>query len=238
MRPFGATPFILVALVLVIVFGPSVELIITLLILFSWDGYALDSDGFRIDSNGERLKVDITWVPTGYVEFPAPVESLVNDLRAVGFDAAQKQIQFAAFGEIATGGFDLALIWVCGSTKDPYATLDGFHPKYVPDDPAERVGSFSPSRWTGPIAEQYGEAVDEMAQIHPNDIEALDPLVREAMDLWLSEMVAVPLFQYPSIKPYNQTYWKGFPTDENPYNIPYLGWQSGITIITRLEPTQ
>ena len=34
-----ATPFILVALVLVIVFGPSVELIITLLILFSWDGF-------------------------------------------------------------------------------------------------------------------------------------------------------------------------------------------------------
>ena len=201
-------------------------------------GYSLDSDGYRVDSNGERLKVNITWVPTGYVEFPAPVESLVNDLRAVGFDAAQKQIQFAAFGEIATGGFDLALIWVCGSTKDPYATMDGFHPKYVPDDPTERVGSFSPSRWTGPLAEQYGEAVDKMAQIHPDDIEALDPLVREAMDLWLSEMVAVPLFQYPSIKPYNQTYWKGFPTDENPYNIPYLGWQSGITIITTLEPTQ
>ena len=201
-------------------------------------GYSLDSDGYRVDSNGERLKVNITWVPTGYVEFPAPVESLVNDLRAVGFDAAQKQIQFAAFGEIATGGFDLALIWVCGSTKDPYATMDGFHPKYVPDDPTERVGSFSPSRWTGSKAEQYGAAVDQMAQIHPDDIEALDPLVREAMDLWLSEMVAVPLFQYPSIKPYNQTYWKGFPTDENPYNIPYLGWQSGITIITRLEPTQ
>ena len=34
-----ATPFILVALVLVIVFGPSVELIITLLIVFSWDSF-------------------------------------------------------------------------------------------------------------------------------------------------------------------------------------------------------
>lgn len=35
-----ATPFILVALVLVIVFGPSVELIIILLIVFSWDSFA------------------------------------------------------------------------------------------------------------------------------------------------------------------------------------------------------
>ncbi len=35
-----ATPFILVALVLVIVFGPSVELIIMLLIVFSWDSFA------------------------------------------------------------------------------------------------------------------------------------------------------------------------------------------------------
>lgn len=34
-----ATPFILVALVLVIVFGPSVELIIMLLIVFSWDSF-------------------------------------------------------------------------------------------------------------------------------------------------------------------------------------------------------
>lgn len=35
-----ATPFILVALVLVIVFGPSVELIIILLIVFSWDSFS------------------------------------------------------------------------------------------------------------------------------------------------------------------------------------------------------
>ena len=201
-------------------------------------GYAAGSDGIRVGPNGEKLSVTISWVPTGYVEFPAPVESLVNDLKDVGFDAAQKQIQWGAFGDIFTGGFDLALIWVCGSTKDPYATLDGFHPKYVPDEPGERVGSFSPSRWTGDIAEKYGEVVDQMAQVHPDDIATLDPLVREAMDLWLSEMVAVPLFQLPSIRPYNGTYWKGFPTDDNPYNIPFLGWQSGITIITAMEPTQ
>jgi peptide/nickel transport system substrate-binding protein len=201
-------------------------------------GYTLGSDGVRVGPTGERLQVTLTWIPTGYVEFPAPIQSFVDDLKAIGFDAIQSQTQWAAWGELNVGNYDLVLMWVCGSTADPYATLDGFHPKYVPEDPTERVGSFSPSRWTGPQAEAYGAIVDQIAQYHPDDFANISPLVREAMDIWLSEMVAVPLFQLPSIRPYNGTYWKGFPTDDDPYNIPFLGWQSGLTIITALEATQ
>jgi len=201
-------------------------------------GYKRGADGIRVGPDGKKLQLTIKWVPTGYVEFPAPVESLVSDLKAIGIDAAQKQIQWAAFGDIFTGDFDLALIWVCGSTKDPYASLDGFHPKYVPSALGERVGSHSPGRWTGPKATEYGAVIDRIAQTHPDNVAALDPLVTKAMDLWLSEMVAIPLFQLPSIRPYNGTYWKGFPTDQDPYNIPFLGWQSGVVVITRLQATQ
>ena len=92
-------------------------------------GYAAGSDGIRVGPNGEKLSVTISWVPTGYVEFPAPVESLVNDLQDVGFDAAQKQIQWGAFGDIFTGGFDLALIWVVRQYQGPICNTRRFPPE-------------------------------------------------------------------------------------------------------------
>ena len=200
-------------------------------------GYTKGSDGIRVTPSGEKMSAVIRWIPTGYVEFPAPVQSLVEDLTAIGVDASQEQVQWGPFGDSAMGEFDMQLMWVCGSTKDVYATLDGWHPKHV-KPVGEKPSSYSISRWQGPTAEKFGEAVDAIGLLSPNDIAGLDPLVREAIDLWLSEMPSIPLFQYPSIRPYNSTYWSNFPTSDNAYNTPFIGWFSGNKVITNLKAVE
>jgi peptide/nickel transport system substrate-binding protein len=200
-------------------------------------GYKAGGDGIRVGPDGKRLQATIAWIPTAYVEFAAPVEFLVQNLKAIGIDATQKQLTFAAFGEVVpVGNFDLALLWVCGSVVDPWKTLDNFHTKRV-KPVGERSTSDVPTRWTGPKAEAFSKLVDEMAVLAPEDPK-LDGLVRQAMELFMAELPVAPLHQQSRVFPYNTTYWQGYPNLENPYIQPPPFWMSHLQVLMNLRPTK
>ena len=107
--------------------------------------------------------------------------------------------------------------------------LELFHSKfYVPlGEPApwfER-NSF---RYQNP---EFDAIVDEMFTVAPDDTEALIPLYEEAMAIWLADLPVIPLVQAPALVPFNSTYWSGWPTAEDPWNMPVNWWATFNTVV-------
>ncbi|MDQ3657390.1 MAG: hypothetical protein M3457_20235, partial [Chloroflexota bacterium] len=107
--------------------------------------------------------------------------------------------------------------------------LELFHSKnYVPlGEPApwfER-NSF---RYQNPALDAI---VDKMFQVSPDDTAALTPLFHDAMEIWLKDLPVVPIVQAPALVPFNSTYWTGWPTAEDPWNMPVSWWATFNLVI-------
>ncbi len=63
-----------------------------------------------------------------------------------------------------------------------------------------------------------------MFTVAPDDTEALIPLYEEAMAIWLRDLPVIPIAQAPALVPFNSTYWTGWPTAEDPWNMPVNWW--------------
>ena len=70
------------------------------------------------------------------------------------------------------------------------------------------------------------------------DDPALIPLFRQAMDIWLKEMPAIPLLQWFHRIPHNQTYWKNWPSAQNPYMNSAYWVRTFLIVLLGLEPAQ
>ncbi len=70
------------------------------------------------------------------------------------------------------------------------------------------------SRWKNPA---YDKIVDEVYVTDPQNVPRLKDLFRAAMEIWLPELPDIQLVQNHHRIPMNTTYWKNWPTAENPY---------------------
>ena len=59
--------------------------------------------------------------------------------------------------------------------------------------------------------------VDEAYGIAPDDTKKLIDVWRRAMEIWLPELPDIQLVQNYHRIPWNTTYWKNWPTEQNPY---------------------
>ena len=128
---------------------------------------------------------------------------------------------------IRRGDWDLSLQAFCPGYI--VENLELFHSKFfVPlGEPApwfER-NSF---RYSNP---EFDAIVDEMFTLSPDDTEALIPLYEQAMAIWLADQPVIPLVQAPALVPFNSTYWAGWPTAENPWNMPVSWWATFNLVI-------
>lgn len=133
---------------------------------------------------------------------------------------------------IANGQCPLVLSGHSGSSIfDPLATLETFHSK-----------NFSPvGSQTFFFARQrnaeYDAVVDKIGLLQPGDPK-IGPLVREAMAIWYALVPEIPIQQYYHRLPMNQTYWKNWPSDANPYMPPAPNHVTTSAYIAHMiEPT-
>jgi peptide/nickel transport system substrate-binding protein len=64
---------------------------------------------------------------------------------------------------------------------------------------------------------EYDRLVDEAYGIAPDDTKKLIDIWRRAMEIWLPELPDIQLVQNYHRIPWNTTYWKNWPTEQNPY---------------------
>ena len=71
---------------------------------------------------------------------------------------------------------------------------------------------------------EFDAIVDQMFQVPAEDTATLTGLYHDAMEIWLRDLPVVPVVQAPALVPFNSTYWQGWPTAEDPWNMPVNWW--------------
>jgi peptide/nickel transport system substrate-binding protein len=188
-------------------------------------GWLKDDEGVWT-KNGERFKIVIEISP-GFQDI-TPV--LVRQLRDAGFDASSRMTS-DAYTRTTQGVARAYINGNGGSVRDPYFTLRLYHKRFVlPTGEATTVYW----RWAN---DEFSDLVDEMGKTAPDDPRMI-PLLREALDIWLSEMPAIPLLQFYHRLPHNQTNWTNWPSEENPYINSAYWHRTWLLVLLNLKPVQ
>jgi peptide/nickel transport system substrate-binding protein len=162
--------------------------------------------------------------------------------------AEQMKLGQVVADQLISAGFNVELLPMEGATRedairrgDWEITMNAFCPGYI----VENLELFH-SKFYVPLGEpapwfernsfryqnpEFDAIVDEMFTLAPEDTEALIPLYEEAMAIWLADLPVIPLVQAPALVPFNSTYWAGWPTAEDPWNMPVNWWATFNTVV-------
>jgi len=195
--------------------------------LLTKKGWKKNAAGIWEDSQGKTFKLDMT-IRSVYAQV-APV--VVEQLKRQGFDVSLSMPP-DAMDRFTKGEYVVAMYGHGGSVRDPYDTLRLYQSKTTAV-PGLHLVNFS--KWTN---EAYDKIVDELYGTDMNDKAKLVELWKKAMEIWLPELPDIQLTESHHRIPMNTTYWKGWPTAEDPYvNGAFWHLTFGM-ILPRLEPVQ
>ncbi len=194
-------------------------------------GYAKNAQGFWA-KDGKTLQLTIQCFigdPSGPV--------IGQQLKDAGFDVKVDAVQSSAATENTTAGnYEAAIATHCGSTYDPWLTLEHFHSKYAapPGKPVTNVRA--PTRYVNP---EMDKLIDQMSAMVPSpDDPAYLDLVKKATAIYLRDLPHITFAEELHVLVFNQTYWKGYATAKNPIMHPYIAWEGWNRILHNLTPTQ
>jgi len=155
---------------------------------------------------------------------------IVEQLKRGGFDASFRMLS-DVYDQMSQGEARAFLNGHGGSVRDPYFTLRLYHSRFVKPTgtPAEHFW-----RWSNP---EFDAIVDQMGKTDPSDPE-LQKLFHQAMEIWLHDLPSVPLVQWYHRIPHNETYWKNWPTAQNPYINSAYWHRTFLLVLLGLEPAQ
>jgi peptide/nickel transport system substrate-binding protein len=189
-------------------------------------GWAKDGDFWAKD--GQTLTVPIESFTV--MSDIGPV--IAEQLRQQGVDAS-----FALPPDFSTqftsGNYTAGLFGHGGSVSDdPYFTLVLYQSRSL-NVPGEHQANFS--RW---VNTDYDAIVDEMYVTPIDDQAALQDQFRRAMEIWLPELPDIQIQEWYHRIPMNQTYWTGWPTQDDPYVNGAFWHLTFQLILNRLAPAQ
>jgi len=146
---------------------------------------------------------------------------LADQLRTAGLEVELQPLSGAPLNEaILRGDYDIKLHSFCPG--DIFDNLELFHSKFfVP------LGENAP--WYERNSFRYKNTdldaiIDKMQATPPEQVDQLTQLYHDAMAIWLEDLPVVPITQAPALVPFNTTYWTGWPSAENPWNMPVSWW--------------
>jgi peptide/nickel transport system substrate-binding protein len=192
--------------------------------LMEGQGYTKDGDGFWV-KDGARIEA----IMGGWQVFNDIGPIIAEQLRRAGFEA--EYTTPADHGtRMSEGTYKIWINGHGGSITDPFTTLDYYTSKYFAPigQPTAQTSRFNNA--------EYDAILDQMAVMSPSNPEYMD-LYLAAMEIWLENLVDAPIQQWLHRIPMNQTYWTGWPTEENPYVNGAFWALTFPLILHRLEAT-
>ncbi|MGI9149078.1 MAG: ABC transporter substrate-binding protein [Chloroflexota bacterium] len=192
-------------------------------------------DSARAASMFSAAGVDPTSMHLKYVVNSDGIEDMkvaqvVSDqLRSAGFQVDVQPLNGGVLTDtLRRGDYDLAMNAFCpGYIAE---NLELFHTKnYVPLGQPAPWFERNSFRYSNP---ELDGIVDQMLQTPPSDVSTMKGLYHDAMAIWLRDLPVIPLTQAPALVPFNSTYWQGWPTADNAWNMPVSWWATFNLVIT------
>ncbi|MGW6200070.1 ABC transporter substrate-binding protein [Kribbella sp. NPDC055110] len=171
---------------------------------------------------------------------PSPVDGgeyaianvLKTELAKVGVPATLRSLAGNVHDEkFQRGQYDIDSSWA-GIAIDPEQLYtDWTSDKYQPV--GKNAAGKNKLRYRNP---KFDEVSKKLAGLDPNSEEA-KPLLNQALEIYFQDLPMLSVIQtgYPSY--FNTTFWKGWPTDDDLYEVPLNWWQHFIFVLGKIEPT-
>jgi peptide/nickel transport system substrate-binding protein len=191
-------------------------------------GYTKDGDNYWVDAQGKRISIEI--LGTGAVG-PATIPVIAQMFKKRGIEA-KMVLPPNFYDRFQKGDYEGAIFGHGGSLNEPYDTLKLYQSKSIAI-PGDQSVNFA--KWHN---DAYDRLVDEMAAVAPTDKVKLAEIYHKAMEIWLPELPDIQLVQNTHRIPMNTTYWKNFPTAENPYAAAAHWFLTYPLVLWHLQPTQ
>lgn len=192
-------------------------------------GFAKNGDGLWA-KDGKTLDTTIQAFESIHGDI-APV--LAEMLRQAGFDS---NVNFGtdAYQNMVDGKAGLYLFGHGASLFDPFEALNLFHGRY-----SEAIGSSAGnnrfSRYKNP---EFDAILDEIAPLGSDDPKFISGAAK-ALGIYWRDVIDVPIIQWLHRIPYNNHYWKNWPSASN-VGMGTNGafWaHTGMLVITGLQPS-
>jgi peptide/nickel transport system substrate-binding protein len=177
--------------------------------------------------DGQPLKMEILGFP--FLSALGPV--VAQQLKNQGVDATYAMPPNA--GDLFTKGEYVACLYGHGgSVSDPYETLRLYQSSSVAL-PGAHQSNFA--RWKNA---DYDKIVDAVYVTPMEDKQKLLGLFRQAMEIWLPNLPDIQLVHLFHTIARNETYWTGWPSEQDPY-VNEASWHlTWPLVLNRLQPTQ
>jgi peptide/nickel transport system substrate-binding protein len=188
--------------------------------LLTAQGYTKNADGKWADANGPIPHM--TFLVDGNSNEDMKVGTVIVDqLNAAGFDVELTPLTGSVQSDTRLRG-DYTLAFQAFCPGYIYENLELFHSKFF-------VPLGEPAPWYERNSFRYQNTafdgiVDQMAVTPPDDEATMTDLYHQAMAIWLDDLPIVPIVQAPALVPFNNRYWTGWPSAENPWNMPVSWW--------------
>jgi peptide/nickel transport system substrate-binding protein len=172
-----------------------------------------ENDAFRMANAAADM-----WKEFGIdVNLQGPERNTIDQNRYVG--------QF----EVGTPWYPFAL-----PDGDGWPQVRGLHPDFyvaMPGDYRDKGGS-NEARINDP---KLGEMIDAMAKVNPDSPENAQ-LVQDFLKYWVENMYDITAISFKKFVTWDEKYWTGFPTSENPNYMPLYWFQGGKFAFQSLKP--
>jgi len=188
--------------------------------LFESLGYKKGADGYWTSPEGERLKVRYV-VNADSTEEMKVSAVLADQLEAGGIEVEVQPLSGGVLADaILRGEYEIKLHSFCPGYI--FDNLELFHSKYY-------VPLGEPAPWYERNSfryknEAFDAILDEMAGTPPTEMEKMKELFHRAMEIWFEDLPVIPGVQAPALVPFNYTYWTGWPSADDPWNMPVSWW--------------
>ncbi len=172
-----------------------------------------ENDAFRMANAAADM-----WSDFGIeVNLQGPERNVIDQNRFVG--------QF----EVGTPWYPFAL-----PDGDGWPQVRGLHPDfYVPNGEDYRSkGGSNDARINDP---KLGEMIDAMSKVNPDSPENAQ-LVQDFLKYWVENMYDITAISFKKFVTWDEKYWTGFPTSENPNYMPLYWFQGGKFAFQSLKP--
>jgi peptide/nickel transport system substrate-binding protein len=193
-------------------------------------GWQKGSDDLYQTPDGQPFTLEII----SFFDFPSVGPVLVELLRRQGVNATYGQPP-DMFDRFFSGDFNAAIFGHGGSVSDPYATLRLYQSSASPLPGGQAQHLVNLARWNN---KDFDLVADEMYRTAPSETAKMQELWLKAMEIWLPELPDVQLMQFYHRLPMNLTYWKNYPTQENPYVNPAFFHSTFGLVLHNLEAVE
>jgi peptide/nickel transport system substrate-binding protein len=188
-------------------------------------------DGVYVLPNGTRLGPWTARTVNGWTDWQTAIKVVVDSARAAGIDLRAEYPDYAVVNtRIQNGNFDLTMWYISG--VGPAAPWQRFRDML---DLRGVPGMGKPAYW------DYGRfSHPQVAALLDKVGQASDPTtVKEVYDqldkLFMDNVPGIPLMYRPyEFYTFNQTYWTGFPTSDNPTASPMFSG-AGIELLYNIK---